>query len=186
MACERYEDALTETAAGAPPTADVESHLAGCARCREELAELRRTLALVDSDLRQLVAVEPSPELAVRIRRAAAEASRRPRGGRFGSGRPWPLPLLSLLACRVVTTAGADRRRHVAHRRRRAPQAGTPSSGTGADVASAPGPAPLWPRPPFLAITVPQKTVAARSPRPSRRSSFRPDRSKRSCASPRS
>jgi hypothetical protein len=74
MACERYEDALTETAAGAPPAAELESHLAGCARCREQLEELRRTLALVDSDMRQLVAAEPSPELAVRIRRAAAEA----------------------------------------------------------------------------------------------------------------
>lgn len=73
MACERYEDALTETAAGAPPAADLESHLANCARCREELEELRRTLALVDSDLRQLVAAEPSPGLAVRIRLATAE-----------------------------------------------------------------------------------------------------------------
>jgi hypothetical protein len=92
MACERYEDALKQLAAGAAPTVEpprlgaprvepeLESHLAGCARCREELDTLRRTLALVDSELRQLVAADPSPELAVRIRRAAAQApvGRRP------------------------------------------------------------------------------------------------------------
>jgi hypothetical protein len=90
MACERYEDALKQLAAGAAPTVEpprlgaprvepeLESHLAGCARCREELDTLRRTLALVDSELRQLVAEEPSRELAVRIRLATAET--RPTG----------------------------------------------------------------------------------------------------------
>jgi anti-sigma factor RsiW len=103
MACERYEDALTETAAGAPPAPSLESHLAGCARCREELEELRRTLALVDSDLRQLVAVEPSPDLAVRIRGAAAEAppERRP---------AWLWPALAAAAVLVLAVAIVMRR----------------------------------------------------------------------------
>jgi hypothetical protein len=103
MACERFEDALTETAAGAPPAADLELHLAGCARCREELAALRRTLALVDSDLRQLVAAEPSPELAVRIRGAAAEAplERRP---------AWLWPALAAAAVLVLAVAIVTRR----------------------------------------------------------------------------
>jgi anti-sigma factor RsiW len=103
MACERYEDALTETAAGAPPAPGLEAHLADCARCREELKELQRTLALVDSDLRQLVAVEPSPDLAVRIRGAAAEAppERRP---------AWLWPALAAAAVLVLAVAIVMRR----------------------------------------------------------------------------
>jgi hypothetical protein len=105
MACERYEDALTEAAAGAPPAAGLESHLAVCARCRQELEELRRTLALVDSDLRQLVAVEPSPELAVRIRRAAAEA------GPQATSRPvWLWPALAAAAALMLAVAFLARR----------------------------------------------------------------------------
>jgi len=105
MACERYEDALTETAAGAAPAPGLEAHLADCARCREELEELRRTLAVVDSDLRQLVAVEPSPELAVRIRRAAAEAEPQT------TSRPvWLWPVLAVAAVLVLAVAIVTRR----------------------------------------------------------------------------
>jgi hypothetical protein len=73
MACERYRNALTDAAAGAPALAELDAHLAGCGACRHELAALRRALALADSDLGQLLAAEPSPELAARIRQAAAE-----------------------------------------------------------------------------------------------------------------
>jgi len=73
MACERYREALSERAAGALAPAELESHLAGCEDCRQELAKLRRALALVDGELRGLLATEPSPDLAARIRQAAAE-----------------------------------------------------------------------------------------------------------------
>jgi len=73
MACERYREALTELAAGAPAPAGLNAHLAGCAACRQELDALRRALEAVDADLRQLLATEPSPALAARIRQAAAE-----------------------------------------------------------------------------------------------------------------
>ena len=105
MACERYEDALTETAAGAPPAPGLEAHLADCARCREELEELQRTLALVDSDLRQLVAAVPSPELAVRIRRAAAEAEPQT------TSRPvWLWPAVAAAAAVMLAVAIVTRR----------------------------------------------------------------------------
>jgi len=73
MACERYGKALTELAAGAPAAGWLDAHLAGCEGCRQELATLRSALDVVDAELRQLVATEPSPELAARIRQAASE-----------------------------------------------------------------------------------------------------------------
>lgn len=141
MACERYEDALTETAAGAPPAAGLELHLAGCARCREELEELRRTLALVDSDLRQLVAVEPSPELAVRIRRAAAEAEPQT------TSRPvWLWPALAAAAALMLAVAIVTRREptqpSVTTIEGRAQDA-TPTPGPARTTASVPVPAPV-------------------------------------------
>jgi putative zinc finger protein len=73
MACERYREALTDFAAGGLLPAELEAHLETCAACREELALSRRALETVDADLRQLAAVEPSRDLAARIRLAAAE-----------------------------------------------------------------------------------------------------------------
>jgi len=61
-------------AAGAPAPAPVEAHLAACEACRAELAELRRALAVADAEVATLVAAEPSPGLAARIRHAVAEA----------------------------------------------------------------------------------------------------------------
>jgi hypothetical protein len=73
MACERYRDALTDVAAGEPATAAVEAHLASCEACRAELQVLRRALAVADTEMAGLLAAEPSPELAARIRQAVAE-----------------------------------------------------------------------------------------------------------------
>ena len=73
MACERYREALTDLAVGAPAADGLEAHIATCAACREELGVLRRALEAVDADLRPLASAEPSPALAARIRRAAAD-----------------------------------------------------------------------------------------------------------------
>jgi len=121
MACEQFEDALKQMATDAARSAEaprlgaprvepeLEAHLAGCARCREELDALRRTLALVDSELHQLVAVEPSLDLAARIRRAATEDVAEP-----GRRTAWLWPALAaaavLLLAFVVLT-----RRQVSH-----------------------------------------------------------------------
>jgi hypothetical protein len=83
MACERYRDALTDVAAGAPAPADVEAHLVSCEGCRQELEALRHALALAAAEMAGLVAAEPSPGLSARIRQAVAESGSAP-AWRFG------------------------------------------------------------------------------------------------------
>jgi hypothetical protein len=97
MACERFRDALAEVAAGAAAPAAVDAHLASCEACREELAALRRALALADAEMAGLLATEPSPELAARIRGAVAEAEPSP-GWRFG----WLWPAVAAAATLLV------------------------------------------------------------------------------------
>jgi len=70
MACERSLDALSDVAAGAEPTRELEEHLAGCGACRARLAQLRQALARMDGELAGLLGDEPSPALKARIRSA--------------------------------------------------------------------------------------------------------------------
>jgi anti-sigma factor RsiW len=145
MACERYEDALSEAAAGAPPAAELESHLASCARCRENLEELRRTLALVDSDLRQLVAVEPSPALAARIRRAAAEPEAPQRPGFW----LWPaVAAAGLLVVLAVTLGRRPSAERAVAQEARPPQ---PIGATSSPRVAEPAVIPSAPPPPVAA-----------------------------------
>jgi hypothetical protein len=85
-------------AAGAPAAAGLESHLASCAGCREELAALRRALAVADAELASLLSAEPSPGLEARIRRGAAEPSP---AWRFG----WLWPAAAAAAALLVALA---------------------------------------------------------------------------------
>ena len=73
MACERYGEALVNMAAGLPAPAGLEAHLASCEACRAELQVLQQALAVADAEMAGLLAAEPAPELAVRIRQAVAE-----------------------------------------------------------------------------------------------------------------
>jgi len=100
MSCERYRDALTDVAAGGPVPAGLEAHLASCEGCREELAALRRALAVADAELERLVADEPSPALAARIRQAVATPGAAP-GWRFG----WLWPSIAAAATLLVALA---------------------------------------------------------------------------------
>jgi hypothetical protein len=68
MSCERYHEAIADTAAGLPPAAGLELHLASCAACSSELARLREALGVADAALDELARAEPAPELRVRIR----------------------------------------------------------------------------------------------------------------------
>ncbi len=78
MACERYQDALNDVAAGASAPAELEAHLASCAACRAELDALRHALAAADGELARLSREQPSPALAARIRTAVAAADEAP------------------------------------------------------------------------------------------------------------
>jgi hypothetical protein len=102
MACGRYRDALTDVAAGEPATAAVEAHLAACEACRAELHALRRTLAVADAEMAGLASAEPSPGLAARIRRAAAQPSPE---WRFGWLWPAVAAAATLLAALAVVLA---------------------------------------------------------------------------------
>lgn len=100
MACERYREALGDVAAGAPFPAGLEAHLASCEACREELADLRRALSLVDAEMTGLLTAEPSPELAARIRQAVLEPA--PSAGwRFG----WLWPAVAGATTLLVAVA---------------------------------------------------------------------------------
>jgi anti-sigma factor RsiW len=100
MACERFRDALTDVAAGAPAPVAVEAHLASCEGCQAELHRLRQALAVADAQMAGLVAAEPSPELLARIRQAVAEASPSP-AWRFG----WMWPATAAAATLLVALA---------------------------------------------------------------------------------
>jgi hypothetical protein len=100
MSCERYGGALTDVAAGGPVPAEVEAHLDSCERCREELAGLRRVLAIAEAEMGHLVAAEPSPGLAARIRQSVA-TSDSSRAWRVG----WLWPATAASAALLVAVA---------------------------------------------------------------------------------
>jgi len=103
MACERFRNALADVAAGGPAAAAVEAHLAACEACRAELETLRRALAAADAELAGLLAAEPTPALAVRIRRAVTEPE--PSAAlRFGWLWPAVAVAATLLVALVVVT----------------------------------------------------------------------------------
>jgi hypothetical protein len=100
MSCERYRDALTDVAAGGPAPAGLEAHLASCETCREELAALRRGLAIADAEMVRLAGDEPSPALGARIRQAIDEREAAP-AWRFG----WVWPATATAAALLVVLA---------------------------------------------------------------------------------
>lgn len=79
MRCERYEQDLTVGAAGGTITPGLETHLEGCAACRDQLAEKRALLGHIDQVLTSHLGVEPSPALRRRVmaRVVQARAERR-------------------------------------------------------------------------------------------------------------
>jgi hypothetical protein len=74
MCCERYEQDLTAGAAGGAITPDLEAHLAGCAACRDRLAERQAALGRIDQMLTSHLDVEPSPALRRRVISGVARA----------------------------------------------------------------------------------------------------------------
>jgi hypothetical protein len=127
MACKRYQGALSDLAAGGPAAADVEAHLQSCEACRAELLALRQALAAADEELARLLRVEPSPELAVRLRAVLAEPEAS-RSWRFG----WLWPAAGVGAAFLVALA-------LLTTRDRSPRAASPlTTGSGAAVGSGP------------------------------------------------
>jgi len=78
MNCEENHGSLLEVADGtAAPPPELERHLASCAVCRQKLAEMKRTMALLD----EWQAPEPSPYFDVRLQARLREEQQRRGGG---------------------------------------------------------------------------------------------------------
>ena len=106
MSCERYGNSLTDVAAGGPVPAGLEAHLAACEACREELAALRRALAVAEAEMARLVGAEPSPGLTARIRQSVAQSDSAP-AWRFGWVWPAMAASVALLVAFAAWTARA-------------------------------------------------------------------------------
>ena len=169
MSCERYRDALTDAAAGGPVAAALEAHLAGCAGCRSELAELRQLMAAADEPLSPLAAAEPSAALRARIREAVADrAVARRAAMEVRAGRP-----------RRRSRCGGGGVRRLARRRPGVLRAGRPSRGMRRRRS------PL-PRPRLDRAPVARRRGSGRRPqhRPRRRTRWPPARAVRPSADP--
>lgn len=70
MECKRYRDTLSDVAAGDPAPVALALHLAACAPCRRELAELENALGAAARELEGLATMEPSAGFKLRVRAA--------------------------------------------------------------------------------------------------------------------
>lgn len=79
MVCEKYAKLITDDALGGlspERAADLQEHLAQCFSCRYEFDHAKGIAARLDSGVEMLVAGEPSPQFAARLRaRIASESS---------------------------------------------------------------------------------------------------------------
>jgi len=76
MACEKYSGWMTAASLGALPAADeaeLRAHTAACARCRAEWEAIESLVAAMDRSVQSMVAGEPSPQFAARLRARLAE-----------------------------------------------------------------------------------------------------------------
>ena len=75
MDCKHIQELLPDLAAGMDvPTPEVETHIASCAACSNELRELKKTMALLD----EWQAPEPSPYFDTRLQARLREEMARP------------------------------------------------------------------------------------------------------------
>lgn len=79
MSCERFREAITDHACGAPMDDAASSHLAGCAPCRQAFDEHRRLLTEADAELRQALALTPLPDFVARVTTRVRQAPHPPR-----------------------------------------------------------------------------------------------------------
>jgi len=78
MTCNQIRERMPDVAAGlAACTSDETEHLASCASCAQELAEFRRTMALLD----EWQTPEPSPYFDTRLQARLREEMAQPQAG---------------------------------------------------------------------------------------------------------
>lgn len=110
MSCERYQEALSDHAAGAPARPELERHLDACAECRSELLALREALASADASLAELASAEPSPAFRARLR-LHVEAASEPRPRFFFASRlaSWLAAAAAVVVAALLMGRGANR-----------------------------------------------------------------------------
>ncbi len=129
MVCERYSRALSDVAAGGPAPDGFDAHLRGCADCRAELVLMRRALANVDQQMKELAAAEPSAAFVARVRGAVLESAS---ASAWRMGWIWPSFATAVVAGLVVMVAN-----HPAHQAIAPVQAQLPGPLSPADIDAA-------------------------------------------------
>ena len=105
MKCEQIHETMLDLAGSQPtaePTAEQAQHLAACATCAAKLAELRSTMALLDS----WQAPEPSPYFDARLRARMREEAEAPQGFFGWLKTPAVLRPLAAAAFTLIVVAG--------------------------------------------------------------------------------
>ncbi len=110
--CSEFRDSLLDHALGLPRTSDVESHLAGCKACARALERWRSQVRQIDSGVRRLVAIEPSPFLVPSV---LAKANASPSLALWP--RRWKVAFASLALIAVACLAGVTAHRAIEKRR---------------------------------------------------------------------
>jgi hypothetical protein len=115
MSCERFKARLTDLALGADD-AELHAHLDSCAACRAALEAQRALVASIDRGVAALVDVEPSTDLAARVRRRIAPGEVAPRP-RFAFWRPLTAAAVLTLVLVVALLIGRSSRPPASARR---------------------------------------------------------------------
>lgn len=114
MICERYRAWISDAALHAlQPAREAEfsDHVRACAACRAELERIQNLVAAVDAGVAAIVASEPSPALAARVRQRIAEETAAPQW-RITSWIPVAAGALALLALVSIWLIRREPARH--------------------------------------------------------------------------
>jgi len=109
MSCEKYSGWLTDAALGelrAEREPELLAHASECDACREALGHARAVREFVDRGVESLVAGEPSPQFATRLRRRIAQESQPQRSPWAG----WAPVIAGALALAVLLAIMVTRR----------------------------------------------------------------------------
>jgi hypothetical protein len=104
MACDRFTDALTSHALGAPLRPDAAAHLAVCSQCQAALESDERVLAAIGEALHDVGTVQPAPEFISRLRARVEQAPRWNPGA-------WWRPAVAVVAAVLVAAIVGGRAR---------------------------------------------------------------------------
>jgi hypothetical protein len=133
--CKKYGNWMTDAALGelAPGRErELMAHIAGCEGCRKTYTQARQFAATVDRGVESLVAGEPSPHFAARLRAQIADERPAPRFAWL----TWKPAAAALAVAAVIALFFVFRAPAYRNPARRTPKSGSDSVGTAASAAS--------------------------------------------------